>query len=250
MSKKYYLQRARNDGLIASQPPPPPPVVRRPRKYLAVHDSAGLPPPLRWRPLLGRLILILGTRTVLFLQRGVDVLLNDEPERETPSVVCFGEKQRFLAFCYDAPQNYCISIEKFDLTRAYLDAATIASLKPLTLMHDCAAATALGYGIYKTDFSSAGPTYVAFVGIGHCDNKMRLVCWEPARRMFPRGCLSMHSLLDPFLASDEENLLAFPNVSSQKLAPNGLVAEPVASVDADHTRTIDIYVNNWHINGS
>ncbi|XP_019455969.1 PREDICTED: heat shock 70 kDa protein 16 isoform X3 [Lupinus angustifolius] len=29
-------------------------------------------------------------------QRGVDVLLNDESKRETPAVVCFGEKQRFL----------------------------------------------------------------------------------------------------------------------------------------------------------
>ena len=29
-------------------------------------------------------------------QRGVDVLLNDESRRETPAVVCFGEKQRFL----------------------------------------------------------------------------------------------------------------------------------------------------------
>ncbi|XP_019459795.1 PREDICTED: heat shock 70 kDa protein 16-like [Lupinus angustifolius] len=29
-------------------------------------------------------------------QRGVDVLLNDESKRETPSVVCFGDKQRFL----------------------------------------------------------------------------------------------------------------------------------------------------------
>lgn len=29
-------------------------------------------------------------------QRGIDVLLNDESKRETPSVVCFGEKQRFL----------------------------------------------------------------------------------------------------------------------------------------------------------
>ena len=29
-------------------------------------------------------------------QRGIDVLLNDESKRETPAVVCFGEKQRFL----------------------------------------------------------------------------------------------------------------------------------------------------------
>ena len=46
--------------------------------------------------------------------------------------------------------------------RAYLDAATIARLRPLRLMHDCTA-TALGYGFYKNDFSVAGPTYVVFV---------------------------------------------------------------------------------------
>ncbi|WCJ44104.1 heat shock protein 91 [Euphorbia peplus] len=29
-------------------------------------------------------------------QRGIDVVLNDESNRETPAVVCFGEKQQFL----------------------------------------------------------------------------------------------------------------------------------------------------------
>lgn len=29
-------------------------------------------------------------------QRGIDVLLNDESKRETPAVVSFGEKQRFM----------------------------------------------------------------------------------------------------------------------------------------------------------
>ena len=27
---------------------------------------------------------------------GIDVLLNDKSKRETPTVICFGEKQRFL----------------------------------------------------------------------------------------------------------------------------------------------------------
>ncbi|XP_040986669.1 heat shock 70 kDa protein 16-like [Juglans microcarpa x Juglans regia] len=31
-------------------------------------------------------------------QRGIDVLLNDESKRETPAMVCFGEKQRFMGF--------------------------------------------------------------------------------------------------------------------------------------------------------
>ncbi|KAL5775370.1 hypothetical protein ACOSP7_012927 [Xanthoceras sorbifolium] len=61
--------------------------------------------------------------------------------------------------------------------RAYLDAAAIAGLRPLRLMHDCTA-TALGYGIYKTDFSNAGPTYVVFVDIGHCDTQVCVASFE------------------------------------------------------------------------
>lgn len=195
-------------------------------------------------------------------QRGVDVLLNDESKRETPAVVCFGEKQRFLGSAgaasammhpkttvsqvkrligrrFQEPEvqselrllpfetsegqdggilihlKYLGETHKFtpvqimamlfahlkyitetnlglpvldcvigipsyftDLQRrAYLDAATIAGLKPLRLMHDTAA-TALGYGIYKTDFAIAGPTYVAFVDIGHCDTQVSIVLFE------------------------------------------------------------------------
>ena len=29
-------------------------------------------------------------------QQGIDVVLNDESKRETPAVVCFGGKQRFI----------------------------------------------------------------------------------------------------------------------------------------------------------
>ncbi|XP_026411045.1 heat shock 70 kDa protein 14-like [Papaver somniferum] len=29
-------------------------------------------------------------------QRGIDVVLNDESKRETPAIVCFGDKQRFI----------------------------------------------------------------------------------------------------------------------------------------------------------
>ncbi|KAL4592336.1 hypothetical protein LXL04_005327 [Taraxacum kok-saghyz] len=32
----------------------------------------------------------------LALTRGIDVVLNDESKRETPALVCFGDKQRFL----------------------------------------------------------------------------------------------------------------------------------------------------------
>ncbi|KAF2288757.1 hypothetical protein GH714_012262 [Hevea brasiliensis] len=195
-------------------------------------------------------------------QRGIDVLLNDESKRETPSVVCFGEKQRFLGAAGAAsammnPKSTISQVKKLigqnftdpnvqnelkvlpfetsggqdggilihlkylgethtftpvqilamlfshlkeiteknlempvadcvigipsyftDLQRrAYLNAATIAGLKPLRLIHDCTA-TALSFGIYKTDFSNAGPTYVAFVDIGHCDMQVSIVSFE------------------------------------------------------------------------
>ncbi|CAN1318783.1 Heat shock 70 kDa protein 16 [Linum perenne] len=195
-------------------------------------------------------------------QRGIDVLLNDESKRETPAVVCFGEKQRFLGssgaatammnprstvtqvkrligrMFNDPEVNMDLKIFPFETSeakdgtilinlkylgetqsfapvqilamlfshlkdvaeknlempvvdcvigipsyftdlqrRAYMDAARIAGLKPLRLMHDCAA-TALSYGIYKTDFSNTGPTYVAFIDIGHCDTQVSIVSFE------------------------------------------------------------------------
>ncbi|KAG2682252.1 hypothetical protein I3760_11G183200 [Carya illinoinensis] len=195
-------------------------------------------------------------------QRGIDVLMNDESKRETPSVVCFGEKQRFMGsagaasamknlkstisqvkrligrefsdvdvqnelkklpfetsegpdggilicltyrgeshtftpvqimamlFAHlkeiteknlEMPISDCvIGIPSYftDLQRrSYLNAATIAGLKPLRLMHDCTA-TALSFGIYKTDFPSSGPTYVAFVDIGHCDTQVSIALFE------------------------------------------------------------------------
>lgn len=192
----------------------------------------------------------------------LDVLLNDESKRETPTVVSFSEKQRFLGsagaasammnpkstisqvkrllgrkfreddvqkdlklFPFETceshdggilimleylgethkftpvqilgmllsnlkqiteknikiPISNCVIGVPCYLTdvqrRAYLDAATIAGLKPLRLMHDCTA-TALGYGIYKTDFSNVGPTYVVFVDIGHCDTQVCVASYE------------------------------------------------------------------------
>ncbi|KAL4585442.1 hypothetical protein LXL04_010063 [Taraxacum kok-saghyz] len=194
--------------------------------------------------------------------RGIDVLLNDESNRETPAVVCFGEKQRFLGSAgaasatmnprstisqvkrligreYNHPlvqndlkllpfetseasdggvlihlqylnerhtykpvqilgmlfahlkqmaeknlespvSNCVIGIPSYftdSQRRAYLDAAHIAGLKPLRLMHDCTA-IALGYGIYKTDFSNSGPTNVVFVDIGHCDTQVTVAAFE------------------------------------------------------------------------
>ncbi|KAK2974813.1 hypothetical protein RJ640_005597, partial [Escallonia rubra] len=196
-------------------------------------------------------------------QRGIDVLLNDESKRETPAVVSFGEKQRFLGsagaasttmnprstvfqvkrligvnfrepsvqddlrllpfetsegpnggilvhlqylnerhtftpvqilamlFAHlkqsteknlEIPVSDCvIGIPSYftDLQRReYLYAAEIAGLRPRRLMHDCTA-TALGYGLYRTDFSNSGPTNVVFVDIGHCDTQVTVAAFEP-----------------------------------------------------------------------
>ncbi|KAK6914910.1 Heat shock protein 70 family [Dillenia turbinata] len=184
-------------------------------------------------------------------QRGIDVVLNDESKRETPAVVCFGEKQRFIGTAGAAsimmnPKNSvsqikrligkrfsdpelqsdlksfpftvtegpdgfplvhvrylgeqrqftptqllamvfsnlkliaeknlnaavvdcCIGIPTYftDLQRrAVLDAATIAGLHPLRLLHETTA-TALSYGIYKTDLPENDQLNIAFVDIGH-----------------------------------------------------------------------------------
>ncbi|XP_027938865.1 heat shock 70 kDa protein 16-like isoform X2 [Vigna unguiculata] len=195
-------------------------------------------------------------------QGGVDVLLNDESERETPAVVCFGEKQRFVGSAGAASammhpksaisqlkrligrrfgdpdvQNELkmLSVESSESAdggilihleylkeshaftpvqiiamlfahlksvaeknlgttvsdcvigvpsyftilqrQAYLHAAAIVGLKPLRLIHDCTA-TALSYGVYKTDFASEAPVYVAFVDIGHCDTQVCIAAFQ------------------------------------------------------------------------
>ena len=184
-------------------------------------------------------------------QRGIDVVLNDESKRETPAIVCFGDKQRFLGtagaattmmnpknsisqiksligrqfsdpelqrdlktypfLVTEGPDGYpliharylgdvktftptqvfgmmlsnlkeiaeknlnaavvdcCIGIPLYftDLQRrAVLDAATIAGLHPLRLFHETTA-TALAYGIYKTDLPENDQLNVAFVDVGH-----------------------------------------------------------------------------------
>ncbi|KAF6172862.1 hypothetical protein GIB67_035416 [Kingdonia uniflora] len=184
-------------------------------------------------------------------QRGIDVVLNDESKRETPAIVCFGEKQRFIGTAgaastmmnpknsisqikrligrhfsdpelqsdlkalpftvVEGPDGYplvqaqylgdtkfftptqvfamvlsdlktiaeknlntavvdcCIGIPVYftDLQRrAVVDAAIIAGLHPLRLFHETTA-TALAYGIYKTDLPENDQINVAFVDIGH-----------------------------------------------------------------------------------
>ncbi|KEI36739.1 uncharacterized protein L969DRAFT_54524 [Mixia osmundae IAM 14324] len=63
--------------------------------------------------------------------------------------------------------------------RAVLDAAEIANLHPLRLIND-GTATALGYGITKTDLPELGekPRYVAFIDIGHSDYSVSIVAFN------------------------------------------------------------------------
>eukprot|EP00271_Cylindrocystis_brebissonii_P009669 TRINITY_DN2471_c0_g1_i2.p1 TRINITY_DN2471_c0_g1~~TRINITY_DN2471_c0_g1_i2.p1 ORF type:complete len:661 (+),score=128.28 TRINITY_DN2471_c0_g1_i2:111-2093(+) len=64
--------------------------------------------------------------------------------------------------------------------RAYLDAAAIAGLRPLRLMHETTA-TALAYGIYKTDLSETEPFNVAFVDVGHASLQVCIVAFKNKR---------------------------------------------------------------------
>lgn len=190
-------------------------------------------------------------------QRGIDVILNDESKRETPAMVCFGDKQRFLGTAAAAsatlnPKTTITQIKRLigrkfwdqevqhDLAlfpfhaseardggilihvryleddkvftpteilgmllshlkviamknletsavsdcvigipayftelqrQAYLDAAFIANLNPLRLLHE-STAIALAYGIYKTDLPDTNPINVVFVDVGHSDTQV------------------------------------------------------------------------------
>ncbi|KAL3618324.1 hypothetical protein CASFOL_038645 [Castilleja foliolosa] len=195
-------------------------------------------------------------------QRGIDVVLNDESKRETPAIVCFGDKQRFLGtagaassmmnpkntisqikrligrqfsdpelqrdikslpfLVTEGPDGYpliharylgenrtftptqvlgmvlsdlktiaeknlntavvdcCIGIPVYftDLQRrAVIDAAKIVGLNPLRLFHETTA-TALAYGIYKTDLPENEPLNVAFVDVGHASMQVCIAAFK------------------------------------------------------------------------
>ncbi|KAG2625011.1 hypothetical protein PVAP13_3KG160900 [Panicum virgatum] len=74
----------------------------------------------------------------------------------------------------------CIGIPVYfsDLQRrAVLDAATIAGLRPLRLFHETTA-TALAYGIYKTDLPEHDQLNVAFVDVGHASMQVSIVGYK------------------------------------------------------------------------
>lgn len=195
-------------------------------------------------------------------QRGIDVVLNDESKRETPALVCFGDKQRFIGTAGAAsslmnPKNTISQVKRligrqfsdpelqrdiksfpFSVTegpdgfpliharylgemrtftptqvlgmvlsnlksiaeknlnaavvdccigipiyftdlqrRAVMDAATIAGLHPLRLFHETTA-TALAYGIYKTDLPENEPLNVAFVDVGHSSMQVCIAAFK------------------------------------------------------------------------
>ncbi|GMH40456.1 hypothetical protein BSKO_08360 [Bryopsis sp. KO-2023] len=63
---------------------------------------------------------------------------------------------------------------------ALLDAANIAGLNVLRLMNDTTA-TALAYGIFKTDLPETEPTYVAFVDVGDTSLQVSIVALKKAQ---------------------------------------------------------------------
>ncbi|CAD7694806.1 unnamed protein product [Ostreobium quekettii] len=68
-----------------------------------------------------------------------------------------------------APTDCVVSVPAYYCEaerRAMLDACRIAGLKALRLMNETTA-TALAYGIFKTDLPDEEPTHVAFVDVGH-----------------------------------------------------------------------------------
>ncbi|KAD3069364.1 hypothetical protein E3N88_37244 [Mikania micrantha] len=149
---------------------------------------------------------------------GIDVLLNDESQGETPAMVSFGEKQQFIgsALATANPKSTISHIKRL-IGKLYNEVQEELKLlpfvtgkgprggvlieleylkqkwtftpicrgvtawpKPLQLMHD-GTAIALGYGMYKTDFSDSGPTVVMFVDIGHCDTQVAVAAFKQGK---------------------------------------------------------------------
>eukprot|EP00879_Flechtneria_rotunda_P002596 GHRR01002797.1.p1 GENE.GHRR01002797.1~~GHRR01002797.1.p1 ORF type:complete len:847 (+),score=384.28 GHRR01002797.1:127-2667(+) len=195
-------------------------------------------------------------------KRGIDVLMNKESKRETPSLVSFGDKMRFLGTDAAAkismnPKNTPHQLKRLlgkmfrdpavqaDITRlpfkvtegpdggclihvtfcneqatftpdqlmamvlvdnkkiaeaelgipvtdcaisvptfyteaeryAMLTAASIAGLNCLRLVNETTA-TALAYGIFKTDLPETDPVHVAFVDVGHAHTQVSIVSFK------------------------------------------------------------------------
>ncbi|BBN14282.1 hypothetical protein MPTK1_6g10360 [Marchantia polymorpha subsp. ruderalis] len=195
-------------------------------------------------------------------QRGIDVVLNDECGRETPAMVSFSDKQRYIGtgaastatmnpkntisqikrligrkfrdpevqkdlplFSFNVSEgpdggplinvNYLKEKASFTPTqilgmilcnlknvaakalgttvvdcvigipvyfselqrRAYLNAAAIAGLRTLRLMHETTA-TALAYGIYKPGLPDTDAFHVVFVDVGHASTQVSIAAFK------------------------------------------------------------------------
>jgi len=77
--------------------------------------------------------------------------------------------------------------------QAVLDAADIAGLNALRLIND-GTATALGYGITKTDLPEPGekPRYVVFVDIGHSDYSVTIAAYSKAQAVIKAAAYDRH----------------------------------------------------------
>ncbi|KAD7117954.1 hypothetical protein E3N88_05222 [Mikania micrantha] len=273
---------------------------------------------------------------------GVDVLLNNESKRETPAVVSFGGKQRFLgsagaAYATANPKSTVSQIKRLigklykeveedlkqlpfttregprggilieldymgtewtftpveilamllkhlkqlteknletsvvdcvigipsyfsDLQRRlYLDAALLAGLKPLRLMHD-GTAIALGYGMYKTDFSDSGPTIVMFVDIGHCDTQVTLAAFEQGRMKILSHTFDQNLggrdfdevLFNHFAAqfNEEYKLNVYSNVrASARLRASCEKVKKVLSANAEAPLSIECLIGDNDVRG-
>ncbi|CAI0474630.1 unnamed protein product [Linum tenue] len=262
-------------------------------------------------------------------QRGIDVVLNDESKRETPAIVCFGEKQRFIGTAGAAstmtnPKNSisqikrligrpfsdpelqrdlkslpyavsegpdgfpliharylgemrtftptqvlgmvlsnlkeiaeknlntavvdcCIGIPVYftDLQRrAVLDAATIAGLHPLRLFHETTA-TALAYGIYKTDLPESDQMNVAFVDVGHASIaclRLRAAC-EKLKKVLsanPEAPLNIECLMEEkdvrgYIKRDEFEQISLPILDRVKKPLEKALHDAGLSVENVHT---------------
>nr|KAJ0189396.1 hypothetical protein LSAT_V11C800419080 [Lactuca sativa] len=124
-------------------------------------------------------------------QRGIDVVLNDESKRETPALVCFGDKQRFLGTAGAATitkgpdgfplinARYLGETKSFTPTQVmgmvFSNMKTIAEKNLNVAVVDCC----IGVPIYFTDLQRRAvmdaATIAAFIDIGHASMQ---VCSE------------------------------------------------------------------------
>ncbi|EDR29432.1 chaperone protein DNAK, putative [Entamoeba dispar SAW760] len=150
-------------------------------------------------------------------KKGIDIVVNEVSNRQTPTFVSFNDKERAIGEAgfslylrnvkntvvdvkrligrqYDCPDvqtelkelpyqtikhftDCVISVPGYFTENqriAMLDAAKIAGISCLRLMNEHTA-TALAYGIYKTDLSETEPRPVVILDVGHCNTTCSVI---------------------------------------------------------------------------